>query len=59
MDINNHPLAYILMDGLNYSLDYQKIKENPQNISKRQPYINQDNWKDIKFPLDKENWKKF
>ena len=27
--------------------------------SKRKPYINQYNWKDIKFPSDKEDWKKF
>ena len=37
----------------------EKIKKNPQNISKLKPYSNQDNWKDIKFPSNKENWKKF
>ena len=36
-----------------------KIKINPQKISKLKPYINQHNWKDIKFPSDKEDWKKF
>ena len=45
--------------ALNDSLDYQNIENNPQNISKLKPYINQYNCKDIKFPLDKENWKKF
>ena len=44
---------------LNDSLDYQKIKKNPQKILKLKPYINQYNWKDIKFPSDKEDWKKF
>ena len=44
---------------LNDSLDYQKIKKDPQKISKLKPYINQYNWKDIKFPSDKEDWKKF
>ena len=40
---------------------HQIIKElkNPQRISKLKPYINQHNWKDIKFPSDKEDWKKF
>ena len=46
-------------NALNDSLDYQKIKKDPQKISKLKPYINQYNWKDIKFPLDKEDWKKF
>ena len=44
---------------LNDSLDYQTIKTHPERMSKRKPYINQYNWKDIKFPLDKEDLKKF
>ena len=44
--------------ALNDSLDYRKIKKDPQKISKRKPYINQYNWKGIKFPSDKEDWKK-
>ena len=35
------------------------IKKDPQKISKLKPCINQYNWKDIKFPSDKEDWKKF
>ena len=46
-------------NALNDSLDYQKIKKDPQKISKLKPYINQYNWKDIKFPSDIEDWKKF
>ena len=46
-------------NALNDSLDYQKIEKDPQKISKLKPYINQYNWKDIKFPSDKEDWKKF
>ena len=46
-------------DALNDSLDFQRIKKDPQTISKLKSYINQYNWKDIKFPLDKEEWKKF
>ena len=46
-------------NALNDSLDYQIIKTHPERISKLKPYINQYNWKDIKFPSDKEDWKKF
>ena len=42
-------------DALNDSLYYQKIKKSPQKISKFIPYINQYNWKGIKFPSDKEH----
>ena len=41
-------------NALNDLLDYQKIKKNPQNISKPKLYINQYNWKDIKFPSNKK-----
>ena len=44
---------------LNHSLNYETIKANPERTSKLKKYINQYNWKDIKFPSDKENWKKF
>ena len=44
---------------LNDSLNYQTIKTHPEIISKPKPYINQYNWKDIKFSSDKKNWKKF
>ena len=37
-------------NALNDSLDYQRIKKHPQKISKLKPYINQFNWKGIKFP---------
>ena len=46
-------------NALNDSLDYQKIKKDPQKTSKLKPYINQYNWKGIKFPSDKEDWKRF
>ena len=45
--------------ALNDSLDYQRIKKDPLRISKLKSYINQHNWKDRKFPLDKKDWKKF
>ena len=46
-------------NALNDSLDYQTIKTHPERISKLKPYINKYNWEDIKFPSDKEDWKKF
>ena len=46
-------------NALNDSLDYQRIKKHLQKISKLKPHINQYNWKGIKFPADKEDWKKF
>ena len=46
-------------NSLKDSLDYQTIKTHPERISKLKPYIYQYNWKDIKFPTDKEDWKKF
>ena len=41
------------------SLDYQRIKKDPHRISKVKLYIYQYNWKDIKFPSDKEGEKNF
>ena len=35
------------------------IKKDPQRISKPKAYVNQYDWKDIKFPSDKEDCKKF
>ena len=38
---------------------FKGSKSNPEKISKLKPYINKYNWKNIKFPSDKEDWKKF
>ena len=46
-------------NSLNDPLDYQRITKNPQRISKLKPYINHYNWKNIEFPSNKEDWKKF
>ena len=42
-------------NALNDSIDYQRIRKDPQRIPKRKSYINQYNWKDIKFSWDKED----
>ena len=49
----------IFEDALNDALDYQRMKKKLPKISKLKPYINKHNWKNIKFPSDKEDWKKF
>ena len=36
-----------------------KIKKDPQRISKIKPFIEQYNWKDIDFPSTSKDWKKF
>ena len=36
-----------------------KVLKKTHRISKLKPHINQYNWKEIKFPSDKEDWKKF
>ena len=41
-------------NALNDSLDCQQIKKDPQKISKLKSYINQYNWKGIKFHLTKK-----
>ena len=46
-------------NALDDALNYQTIKVNPERISKLNKYINQYNWKDMKFPSDKEDWKNF
>ena len=37
-------------NALNDALNFQRMKKDPQEISKLKLYINQCNWKDIKFP---------
>ena len=40
------------------ALNPDKIKRNPQRISKIKPFIDQYNWKDIDFPSTSKDWKK-
>ena len=41
------------------ALNLDKIKRDPQRISKIKPFIDQYNWKDINFPSTSKDWKKF
>ena len=40
-------------------LNLDKIKKDPQRISKIEPFIDQCNWKDIDFPSTSKDWRKF
>ena len=41
------------------ALNVDRIKKDPQRISKIKPFIDQYNWKDIEFPSTGKNWRKF
>ena len=40
------------------ALNYQKIKSNPERISKIKLFIERYDWKEINFPSHKNDWKK-
>ena len=52
---DNHCFQYALIVALNY----QNIKKYLQRISKIKPFINQCNWKEVDFPSEQKDWKKF
>ena len=41
------------------ALNLDRIKKDPQRISKIKPFIDQYNWKDIEFPSTSKDWKEF
>ena len=41
------------------SLNYQKVKYNPERISKIRPFINSLNWDNVNFPPQEEDYKTF
>ena len=45
--------------ALTVALNYEKIKKDPQRISKIKAFIDQYNWKEIDFPSHGKDWKKF
>ena len=55
--INNDDKCFQYAVTLALNLD--KIRKNPQRISKIKPFIDQYNWKDIDFPSTSKDWKKF
>ena len=41
------------------ALNLDKIKKDPQRVSKIKPFIEKYNWEDIDFPSTNKDWKKF
>ena len=41
------------------ALNIDRIKKDPQRISKIKPFIDQYNWKDIEFPSTGKDWRRF
>ena len=41
------------------ALNLDKIKKDPQRVSKVKPFIEKYNWEDIDFPSTSKDWKKF
>ena len=41
------------------ALNHQKIKHNPERISKIKPFSDQYKWEETNFPPHTEDWKKF
>ena len=41
------------------ALNLDKIKKDPQRVSKIKPFIEKYNWEDINFPSTSKDWKKF
>ena len=45
--------------ALTVAWNYQNIKSHPERISNIRPFIDQYDWKEIDFPAQKKDWKKF
>ena len=41
------------------ALNFDKIKKDPERVSKIKPFIEKYNWEDIDFPSTSKDWKKF
>ena len=52
---DNNCFQYAITSALNH----QNIDNHPERISKRKPFSNNYNWKDIEFPSHSKDWKKF
>ena len=45
--------------AITVTLHHVQIKKDPQRITKIKPFTGQYNWKEIDFPSNKKDWKKF
>ena len=46
-------------NAITAALNFSKINNHPERISKLKPFIKNYNWKDIEFPSCSKDWKKF
>ena len=44
--------------ALTVALNYEKINNHPEKLSKIRPFIDQYNWSEINFPSNQKDWKK-
>ena len=51
---DNNCFQYAIIAALNH----QNIDHHPERMSKRKPFINNCNWKDIEFPSHLKDWRK-
>ena len=49
----------MLSIGCNSFVKYEEIKKDPQGITKIKPFINKYKCKELKFPSERDDWKKF
>ena len=49
----------ITNSALTVALNHKQIKSHSERISKIRPFIDQYNWKEIDFPSQSKDWKKF
>ena len=45
--------------ALTVLLNYEQIRNNPERMTKIKPFIDKYNWKEIDFPSQGKDWKKF
>ena len=45
--------------ALTVALNHKKIKSHPEQIPNIRPFIDHNSWKEIGFPSNKKDWKKF
>ena len=45
--------------SITIALNHQKVKNNPEKISKIKPFINNLNWDNINFPPQEQDYKTF
>ena len=48
-----------LQYAVTVALNYEQIGDHPERISKIKPFIGKYDWKDINFPSQVKDWKKF